>query len=230
MKKEINKHKELIHFIIAVEKYRRPSVDNELKEIEKIFNSKQSNRYAKCISKIKDLMFIPKSVHLDIKSVKSLPGNVGARIYLYRSILGTPIASKNEKFKIEILNDTFNDFDRFVVFVAHEIAHLLFSLNKSKVYIKGKRRYLTREEKAVDTLVIMSGFGDAYKRYSLKYSLNSPYNPEYIDKKEFDFLYMCYKSDKRFRVKKQTTHKKQNDYFKDIFSNIDNLFRDIFRP
>lgn len=213
MKKSDIPFKHLIYYIVALDKFRKQSLDKKLLNTKILFKTKQ---YDLAISDLKRYLEIPKSIKIKVQSKKSLNQRTGARIFLTSTHSGKPHIIPGTTYLMQIQPSALNNFDIFVMYIVHELCHLKLFLDITTAQLPGKKgiTYLWEDEKAVDALGILSGFGDNYLRAS-RLRGHNPESSGYITQGEFYFLFDCFRKNKKYR-RRMSANKKNNSWYKKI--------------
>ena len=201
MKKQDLTYKHLLYYIATLEPFRRPTFDTKLRITELLFNTQQ---YDLAISDIKRYLEISKSIKISVKKKLSMKETTeigetrGAYIQIPHNLFKRPEAI-NHNYNIFINPVVFKNFDLFVMVIVHELCHLKLFIEETSCKIpKRGEVYFYNDEKAVDTLAILSGFGNSYARIAPSLGFS---NPDYITRSEFYFLYECFSKNRRFVIK-----------------------------
>lgn len=197
MDTKLNKkqQQELIHYIHQLDEYRQVFPVEKLAATRLLFENKQ---YDLVISDLKRYIGISPKVTLLVKEQHCLGENTSAKIILPINFFQT-IHACSHKYEIHITKKMTKSFENFVVAITHELSHLL-------LFIEGNSYW--QNEKAVDILSIITGFGHEIKVGRKMQDINLLQTFGYLSDNEFDFVYRIFTENKRFQPKNISWYKK----------------------
>lgn len=197
---------ELIHYIYQFDKYRKIISPEKIEATKILFQNKQ---YDLAISDLKKYFGISQKVSIIVKEKHSLSGNASARIMIPVDFFKT-VHAFSHKYEIHITKKMLDSFENFVTVIAHELAHLL-------LFLEGNDKW--SNERAVDTLTIIGGFGHEFRIGRNIVISGSSHSIGYLSDQEFQFVYQVFSENKKFAPKKIPWYKKIWRKVKTLWSN-----------